>query len=207
MWSRITEGRTDLVFEYLLHGSATDADKHGVSLIQWCAYYGDVSAIRFLAANGESLRRMGENLDLNGACFHGHWELTEFLVEQGADVNYPLPDTGETPLHAALSSTDRSTRNRVLQVLLTAGADPNVATKPGVETDAFMRDVRTRGETPLHRAAAYGDAEAIDLLVNAGAKLEIRDINGDSPLTWASYALRSRDILRKLCFGPHRVRG
>ena len=26
-------------------------------VIQWCAYYGDVSAIRFLLANGESLHR------------------------------------------------------------------------------------------------------------------------------------------------------
>jgi len=26
----------------------------------------------------------------------------QFLIEQGADVNKPLPDTGESPLHAAL---------------------------------------------------------------------------------------------------------
>ncbi|MEX1276773.1 MAG: ankyrin repeat domain-containing protein, partial [Bacteroidota bacterium] len=91
MLDRITDGRTDLVFEYLSEGqTANSKDKNGVSLMQWCAYYGDVSAIRFLLANGESLESLGKNFDLNGAAFHGHWQLCQFLVEQGADVNYPL---------------------------------------------------------------------------------------------------------------------
>ena len=69
-------------------------------MIVWCAYYGDVSAVRFLLAKGESLESLGGNFDLNGAAFHGHWQLCQFLIEKGADVNHPLPDTGETPLHA-----------------------------------------------------------------------------------------------------------
>ncbi|MGH8245490.1 MAG: ankyrin repeat domain-containing protein [Gammaproteobacteria bacterium] len=44
---------------------------------------------------------LGENVDLNGAAFHGHWQRCQFLIEHGANVNRPLPDTGETPLHAA----------------------------------------------------------------------------------------------------------
>ena len=68
--------RTDLVFEYLAAGHpANSADAHGVSLIKWCAYYGDVSAIRFLLANGESLESLGDDLGLNAAAFHGHWRL------------------------------------------------------------------------------------------------------------------------------------
>ena len=52
---RITDGRTDLVYEYLdLGNDATSTDKDGTRLVQWCAYYGDVSAIRFLLSNGES---------------------------------------------------------------------------------------------------------------------------------------------------------
>ena len=57
---RITDGRTDLVFDHISEGhAATSADQNGVSLIKWCAYYGDVSAIRFLLANGESLHALG----------------------------------------------------------------------------------------------------------------------------------------------------
>ncbi len=207
MLDRIINGRTDLVFEYVAAGNAANAtDPNGVSLIQWCAYYGDVSAIKFLLANGESLASLGENFDLNGAAFHGHWRLCQFLIEHGADVNFPLPDTGETPLHAALCTTNRTAQDLVLKVLLASGADPNCGTKPSVETGGFMRDCRTKGETPLHRAAAFGTEETIQILLDAGAKKDAKDMNGDSPLTWASWYLRPDSILRKLCYGNFFIR-
>lgn len=206
MLERIRDGRTDLVFDYIAQGHpATAADVNGVPLIRWCAYYGDVSAIRFLQANGESLSTLGDNLDLNGAAFHGHWRLCQFLLENGADPNHALADTGETPLHAALCSEDRVRYDLVLDVLLAHGADPNRVTCPGVETGAFMRDCRTRGETPLHRAAAFGGERTIRLLLDAGAALDAKDMHGDSPLGWASWHLRPRPILRMLCYGEHRI--
>jgi ankyrin repeat protein len=203
---QITDGRTDLVFEYLSVGhAATSTDKSGVSLIKWCAYYGDVSAIRFLLAQGETLRSLGDNLDLNGAAFHGHWQLCQFLIEQGADVNKPLPENGETPLHAALCTTDRLAHDLVIRVLLAKGADPNCATKASAETGSFMRDCRTKAETPLHRAAAFGSEETIDMLLDAHALLDAKDMNGDSPLTWASWYLRPDPVLRKLCYGDFHI--
>ncbi len=204
---RITAGRTDLVFDYLAAGhAATSADEGGVSLLKWCAYYGDVSAIWHLLANGETLASLGDNLDFNGAAFHGHWRLCEFLVEHGADVNWPLPDTGETPLHAALCTTNRLSHDLVIKVLLRHGANPNCATKPSVETGGFMRDCRTKAETPLHRAAAFGNEETIQMLLDARAIIDAKDMNGDSPLSWASWYARPDSILRKLCYGPFHIR-
>src|SRR5687768_1702975 len=152
---QIVNGRTDFVFDLIGMGSpANTADDNGVSLIQWCAYYGDVSAIKFLVHHGESLRSLGHNLDLNGAAFHGYWRLCEYLIDNGADVNYPLPDTGETPLHAALSKSARPEYEALIKILLSRGADPNSKTKNGIENGAFMRDCRTRGKSLLHRQAA-----------------------------------------------------
>jgi ankyrin repeat protein len=203
---RIADGRTDLVFELVAQGRpASSKDRGEVSLLQWCAYYGDVSAIRFLLAHGESLSYLGEDLGLHGAAFHGHWRLCQFLLENGADASRPLDDTGETPLHAALCKSNRPAHVLVLKVLLAHGANPNAATKPGVETGNFMRDVRTRGETPFHRAAAFGTEEAIQLLLDAGARIDARDANGDSPLGWASWHLRPDSILRKLCHGSYEI--
>ena len=63
---RIRDGRTDLVFDYVSEGHpANSTDQDGVALIKWCAYYGDVSAIRFLLEKGESLESLGENLGLD----------------------------------------------------------------------------------------------------------------------------------------------
>jgi ankyrin repeat protein len=208
MLDRIADGRTDLVFELLASGEPADwRDPSGFSLLQWCGHHGDVSAIRFLIASGAALEELGVNFDLNGAVFHGHRSLCEFLIERGADVNHPLPDTGETPLHLALTKPSDPVRNEILALLLRHGADPNRPTKPGVETESFMRDVRTKGETPLHRAAAFGDEVAIRQLLEAGASPEARDVAGDTPLSWASWHLRPRSILKLLCFGPHRIRG
>jgi ankyrin repeat protein len=206
MLEKITGGRTDLVFEFLAEGNAATAtNRDGVGLLQWCAYYGDVSAMKFLLANGASLQTLGDNFGLSGACFHGHWRLCQFLIERGADVNLADADNGETPLHSALCKGEAS-HNLVLKVLLANGANPNCVTKKSAETGGFMRDVRTRAETPLHRAAAFCDEEAIQMLLDAGAAVDAKDMNGDSPLSWASWHGRPASILRKLCYGDFRIR-
>jgi ankyrin repeat protein len=203
---RIARGRTDLVYEWLAAGGSSDADVEGADLLAWCAYYGDVSGMRRLLDAGSALAGLGENLGLSGAAFHGHWRLCEFLLEQGADANFADAANDEVSLHAALCCRESLAHETVVRVLLNAGADPNRVTRPGAETEGFMRDVHTRGETPLHRAAAYGTRGAIEALLAAGARIDRRDANGDTPLSWASWALRDTEILRLLCFGPHHVR-
>jgi uncharacterized protein len=206
MLERIAEGRTDLVFDYVKQGHPPSSKTtDGSSLMQWCAYYGDVSALKFLLEKGEKLESLGEDMGINAAAFHGHWRLCQFLVENGANVNSRGTDTGETPLHSALSS-HRVTQHWVVKVLLGGGADPNIATNLSAESGAFMRDVRTRGETPLHRAAAFASEDTIQLLLDNNAKIDAKDANGDSPLAWASWHLRSDSVLRKLLYDGFSIR-
>lgn len=200
MLERIADGRTDLVFDHLAGGGDVRASVRNATLLQWCAYFGDVSAIRHLLAHGESLAGLGPNFDLNGAAFHGHWRLVQFLIEHGADPNVPLPDTGETPLHAAASVPNRPAHDLVVQILLAAGADPHARTKIDAPTGAFMRDVRTRGETPLHRAAAFGSWMMSHTLIEAGAVQTVQDAHGDTPLAWASWHHRPSAILNLLSY-------
>ena len=207
MVDRIKSGRTDLVFDFVGAGQpATFCDDSGASLIMTCAYYGDVSAARFLLSQGERLESLGPNLGLDAAAFHGHWQLCEFFLESGANANYADPVTGETALHAALCTANRPGCGVAVQVLIGKGADPNRTTKPGVETGGFMRDCRTKGETPLHRAAAFAGDETIQVLLDAGAAVDARDVNGDTPLGWASWYTRPDTVLRKLCYGAFHVR-
>jgi ankyrin repeat protein len=205
--AQITDGRTDLVMDYLSAGhAAAPADQNGVPVIQWCAYYGDVTAIKYLLAHGESIQSLGGNLGLSGAAFHGHWRLCQYLIEQGADANEATDDTAETPLHSALCTPNRLAHDLVIKVLLGHGANPNRVTKPSVETGCFMRDCRTKAETPLHRAAAFGTEDTIQMLLNAGAAIDAKDMNGDSPLTWASWYGRPDSILTRLCYGQFHIR-
>jgi len=131
---------------------------------------------------------------LAGTAYMNNAECVRLLLEGGADPNAAQQTTGETPLHSCLAKPDGN-RHAVVKLLIEHGADPNRRTIAGVQTFAFWRDVRTRGETPLHRAAAYAAEETVQLLLDAGADKTIRDANGDSPQSWASWHWRPRPLI------------
>jgi ankyrin repeat protein len=199
----IERGRTDFVA--VLLDQKEPAETVLAEALRWSSYYGDVTACRLLLSAGVPLTRLGPDLGILGAAFHGHWQLTQFLLEQGASACYRDPTTGETPLHGALTNEDRERYDLVVQVLLAAGADPNVVSSSDVPTSAFMRDARTRGETPLHRAALFGTTSTLTLLFAAGARIDAQDARGETPLAWASWARRPAEILRLLLYGDHAI--
>ena len=197
----ISRGRTDLVFELLALPDREEALRTGpYTPMQWFVYYNDTTALKAVLNAGGDLSSIDIDRELGHASFFGHWKVVDFLIAHGADVNYALADTGETPLHSALCKAGRPYFLYVLKLLVENGADVNARTIPGKETGAFMRDVRTKGETPLHRAAAYGDEAMIQYLLDHGADKQARDIHGDSPISWASEHLRPGGILHLLSF-------
>jgi len=205
-FSRVANGRTDLIADIVKSlGSGPWPEVDGASLLQWAAYYGDVSALKWLRDCGSALSELGPDLGLNAAAFHGHWQLCEFLIENGANARYADATTGETPLHSALTNEDRARYDLVATVLLQAGADTNARTAADAPTGSFMRESRTRGEAPLHRAAAFGTPATIQLLLDAGANVEQTDCHDDTPLAWASWYRRPVQVLRLLLHGEHRI--
>ena len=134
---------------------------------------------------------------LAGLAFVNELECVRALLRGGADANCGRAASGETPLHHALADGGAD-RGPLVKLLLDHGADPNSKTRPGVLSCNFWRDARTRGETPLHRAAAYAPAETISLLLAAGAERQVRDANGDNPRAWASWHLRDWPIIELL---------
>jgi uncharacterized protein len=192
-------------FDYVAAGNPATATVNQLFLIGWCAYYGDVSAIKFLLGQGETMAAFGENYDLNGVCFHGHWRLCQLLVERGADVNSAEAANGRNATSRGAIQDQSREVPATVRILLAAGVDPNRPTLHSVETGSFMRDCRTKGETPLRRAAAFGNEEDIRLLLEAGAHIDARDANGDTPLAWASWYLRPGAVLHLLCYGDFHI--
>lgn len=203
---RISRGRTDLVHDLLALPDWREALlERRVRPLQWFVYYDDVTAMKAVLRAAADLSSISLDEELGNAAFFGHWRMCDFLLLHGADPRYADPVTGETPLHSALAKAGRPHYLFVIRLLVEHGADVNARTVPGRETGAFMRDVRTSGETPLHRAAAYAGVEIVEFLLAHGADPEARDANGDSPLSWASAHLRPGAILSLLAFGPHRI--
>jgi cytohesin len=131
---------------------------------------------------------------LAGLAYVNQLECVRVLLRHRANPNRGRAESGETPLHHAVVGSEPD-RSALVKLLLDYGANPNAKTVPGILSYNFWRDARTRGETPLHRAAAYSSAETIKVLLAAGADRTMRDANDDSPVGWASWHLRPKPII------------
>jgi len=101
------------------------------------------------------------------AALQGNHIVIGLLIEYGADVADVVNKNAGlmTPLHLwALKYNDQ----RSLDLLIEAGADKN------------RQDVN--GDTPLHIAAARGNAPAVKMLIDKGADVDIVDENGKTAL-------------------------
>ncbi len=142
----------------LIEGGAdpNSVDKHGMGPLM--NFHPEVT--RYLLEHGAlpDLQR-NENISpvILGVCTD--FECLRLMVLAGANVNRATEHNGETALHGVVGGSD----TRGVRLLLENGANPNARTKPGMTTFGFWRDARVRGETPLHRAAAWGSAEVIQL--------------------------------------------
>jgi len=202
----ISRGRTDFIVDLMKIPNWKELLHLGdIKPLQWLVYYNDTTGLRAVVEDGGGLDSINVHGELGNAAFFGHWKVCDFLINHGADVNVVVDRTGETPLHNALAKAGRPYYFYVVKLLVEKGAEINAKTVPGQETEAFMRDVRTKGETPLHRAAAYADERTIEFLIKNGGDKTARDVHGDSPLTWASEHLRPGKILALLAYDQYRI--
>ena len=160
------------------------------------------AVMEYLLSKGADPNRQtnecGDAVLLGIVCYN-HLYCVRLLLAAGADPKALVKNTGENALHCALVGLGEhatpADRHEIVKMLIAHGVSPNQRTIPCVKTDIFWRDVRTRGETPLHRAAAYASEETVKFLLDAGADKRIRDANGDSPQTWASWHWRPKPLI------------
>ena len=175
-------------------------DNWGNSAIFSAAWEGNRKALDLFYNLGANISFDDANLLCNAA-FNGKVDSVKWLLEKGEDPNFTFTNTGENALHYTICKmSEIDERVEIAKILIAAGTDVNKKTLPGKPTLCFMRDAYLKGETPLHRAAAYGNAAIIKMLLDAGAEPSMKDANGDTPISWGSWHLRDSDILRLLIY-------
>ena len=175
-------------------------DKWGNCAIFSAAWEGNIQALDLFYRLGAVIDLGDKNLLCNAA-FNAQTPSVKWLIENGQDPNYTL-ETGENALHYTICQTNNmDERTEIARILVEAGTDVHKKTIPGKETLCFMRDAFLKGETPLHRAAAYGNENIIRILLDAGADPSTKDVNGDTPISWGSWFLRESSVLGLLLYG------
>ena len=175
-------------------------DAWGNSAVFSAAWEGNTKALDLFYNLGAKISFDDGNLLCNAA-YNGKVDSVEWLLNNGENANFSFTNTGENALHYAISKTSEiNDRAEIVKILIAAGTDVNKKTLVGKPTLCFMRDAYLKGETPLHRAAAYGNVAIIKMLLDAGAEPSIKDANGDTPISWGSWHLRDSIVLRLLIY-------
>ena len=127
---------------------------------------------------------------------HGESEAVDALIGHGARINLPvaaalgriddvrrlLPGADARERHLAFALAAQFNRVEVVRMLLDAGEDPNRYNPVGGHSHS----------TPLHQAAAGGFGELARLLVERGARLDLKDVLWrGTPADWAHHEGRT----------------
>jgi ankyrin repeat protein len=135
----------------------------GVDLLTWAASGGSLPTVHLLLERGAD----PDAGALHAAAAAGRPEVVEHLLAAGADVDRRDPDTGRTPLHAAVATAPDGAVPAVVRLLLAAGADVNATTNDGASALDISRVAGARRRAGSADPAAGHDPLS-ELLVAAG---------------------------------------
>nr|CAD7458068.1 unnamed protein product [Timema tahoe] len=102
---------------------------------------------------------------LHVATMHGRTEMVRLLLDANAHPNVTTRTKGATPLHLACQNQ----RSQVVRLLLQSG-----------NCDIDLVD--TRGNTALHYCCFTGNARLVELVLKFGPRLNIKNMDGKSPV-------------------------
>ena len=136
------------------------------------------------------------NSAIQAAALHGEFEAVNELIDRGARINLPVaaalgqlndftrlfPASGGEDRHLALALASQFGHVEIVKSLLDAGEDPNRYNPVGGHSHT----------TPLHQAAGEGYERLVRLLIERGARVDLKDVlwHG-TPSDWARHGRRT----------------
>jgi len=142
---------------------------------------GNLEMVKLLIEHGAEVdigKQSGDRTPLLEAAAHGYADVAGYLISKGADVN--AEGKGLTPLLAAsagglVNFGPPGDQAKTIRILLENGADVNVQDESWLKT----------GRTPLMYAVRRGDAELVQAFLDKGARLDLKNKDGDTALSLA----------------------
>jgi ankyrin repeat protein len=193
------EGHELAVKSLLTKADPKVADKWGATSLHRAAFGGHVNVIQLLLDRVAEAQLRSAALFI--AAWKGHEDTAKILIDHGVDLEAKNED-GQTALHWAIIGGDyagietlmapemgkrpktRKVNQDMIKLLLDRGA--NVNARSGV------------GHTALHWAVVRGSLAVVDMLLNHGADLLVKDDEGKDAIDWARNFSDSDDIFRLL---------
>lgn len=167
------KGKISEVKGYIQTGvNINGTDSRGNSALMFAANYGQYEIAKLLLENGANpnQKNFSEGFTpIFDAIKNSHYEVVKLLIEYGADLNV-TDNQGNTPLLVAIYSNNS---DQVTFSIIEANANVNYRNK----LDGFY---------PIIASTILGNYKITKALIDFGANKNVTDINGITPLQYAS---------------------
>uniref|UniRef100_A0A8C6IVV9 Palmitoyltransferase n=1 Tax=Melopsittacus undulatus TaxID=13146 RepID=A0A8C6IVV9_MELUD len=183
-------------------------DKENVTLLHWAAINNRQELVKYYISKGAVVDQLGGDLNstpLHWAVRQGHLPMVMLLLKCGADPSL-IDGEGFSSIHLAVlfqhvpivayliskgQNVDTTDFNGQTPLMLAAqkaiGPEP---TRLLLKFNPCLNAVdNVQKNTALHWAIASGNTSAVDLLLEAGASLDIQNVKGETPCDLAYQSL------------------
>ncbi|KAM7110095.1 palmitoyltransferase ZDHHC13 [Ciconia maguari] len=183
-------------------------DKENVTLLHWAAINNRQELVKYYISKGAIVDQLGGDLNstpLHWAIRQGHLPMVMLLLKCGADPSL-IDGEGFSSIHLAVlfqhmpivayliskgQNIDTTDFNGQTPLMLSAqkvtGPEP---TRFLLKFNPSLNAVdNVQKNSALHWAITSGNTSAVDLLLEAGASLDIKNVKGETPLDLAYQSL------------------
>ncbi|TFK11459.1 NEDD4 family-interacting protein 1 [Platysternon megacephalum] len=191
-------------------------DKENVTLLHWAAINNRLDLVKFYISKGAVVDQLGGDLNstpLHWAIRQGHLSMVILLLKCGGDPTL-IDGEGYSSIHLAVVFQHMPiiayliSKGQSIDTTDFSGQTPLMLSAQkviGPEPTGFLLKFnpslsavdKIQKNTALHWAVTAGNVNAVELLLDAGSNLDIKNVKGDTPLDLA-HQIQNRLIIHML---------